>query len=274
MGPGVDRSDVRLRPAPGRIALAAVPTAFLALFFIYPLASILGSVIGEVSPGTVLGDARLRGVIWFTTWQAVVSTALTLALGLPAAHLLARFRFPGRSALRVATLVAFVLPTVVVGTAFAGSRPSLAALFAAHVFFNLAVVVRVVGGFWSQLDPAYEDLAAEMGATGVRRFTDVLLPLARPAIVGAATLVFLFTFTSFGVALLLCGEDVVSLSGCTLIVCSPNRANASSFASETGNEAVIPGRSGLSLDKFPCYLRQTAQSSSAGKTSSDGYSAS
>ncbi|HEX7246746.1 MAG TPA: ABC transporter permease subunit, partial [Actinomycetota bacterium] len=87
----------------------------------------------------------------------------------------------------------------------AGSRPSLASLFAAHVFFNLAVVVRVVGSFWSQLDPAYEDVAAEMGATGLRRFTDVLLPLARPSILGAATLVFLFTFTSFGVALLLAG---------------------------------------------------------------------
>jgi thiamine transport system permease protein len=194
-----------MRGRAGRVLLAAVPAVFLGLFFLYPLASILGSVIGDVSPGTVLGDARLRGVIWFTTWQAVVSTALTLAAGLPAAYLVARFLFPGRSVLRVATLVAFVLPTVVVGAAFAGSRPSLAALFAAHVFFNLAVVVRVVGGFWSQLDPAYEDVAAEMGATGVRRFTDVLLPLARPSIVGAATLVFLFTFTSFGVALLLAG---------------------------------------------------------------------
>ena len=191
----------------GRAALAAVPAVFLGLFFVYPLATIVGSVIGEVSPGTVLGDARLRGVIWFTTWQAVVSTGLTLALGLPAAYLLARFRFPGRSALRVATLVAFVLPTVVVGAAFAGARPSLAALFAGHVFFNLAVVVRVVGGFWSQLDPAFEDVAAEMGATGFHRFTDVMLPLARTSIVGAATLVFLFTFTSFGMALLLAGPS-------------------------------------------------------------------
>ncbi len=191
----------------GRVALAAVPAFFLALFFVYPLASIVGSVIGDVSPGTVLGDARLRGVIWFTTWQAVVSTVLTLAVGLPAAYLLARFRFPCRAVLRVATLVAFVLPTVVVGAAFAGSRPSLVSLFAAHVFFNLAVVVRVVGSFWSQLDPAYEDVATEMGATGVRRFTDVLVPLARPSIVGAATLVFLFTFTSFGVALLLAGPS-------------------------------------------------------------------
>jgi thiamine transport system permease protein len=187
------------------LALAAVPAAFLALFFVYPLVSIAGSVIGDVSPVAVLGDPRLRGVIWFTTWQAVVSTVLTLVVGLPAAFLLSRFRFPGRSALRVATLVAFVLPTVVVGTAFAGSRPSLAALFVAHAFFNLAVVVRVVGGFWSQLDPAYEDVAAEMGVTGARRLTDLLLPLSRPAIVGAATLVFLFTFTSFGVALLLAG---------------------------------------------------------------------
>ena len=191
----------------GRAALAAVPAAFLAIFFLYPLASIVGSVIGDVSLVTVLGDARLRGVIWFTSWQAVVSTVLTLAVGLPAAYLLARFRFPGRAVLRVATLIAFVLPTVVVGAAFAGSRPSLASLFAAHVFFNLAVVVRVVGSFWSQLDPAYEDVATEMGATGVRRFTDVLVPLARPPIVGAATLVFLFTFTSFGVALLLAGPS-------------------------------------------------------------------
>ena len=189
----------------GRIALAAVPAVFLGLFFVYPLASIIGAVIVDVQPGTVLGDARLRSVIWFTTWQAAVSTVLTLTAGLPAAYLLARFRFPGRATLRVATLVAFVLPTVVVGAAFAGSRPSLGSMFAAHVFFNLAVVVRVVGSFWSQLDPACEDVAAEMGATGLRRFTDVLLPLARPSIVGAATLVFLFTFTSFGVALLLAG---------------------------------------------------------------------
>ena len=209
MGPHVDRPDVRLSAPVGRHArravLTTVPAAFLAVFFVYPLASIVGSVIADVEPGTVLGDARLRAVIWFTTWQAVVSTGLTLAAGLPAAYLLARFRFPGRGVLRVATLVAFVLPTVVVGAAFAGSRPSLASLFAAHVFFNLAVVVRVVGSFWSQLDPAYEDVAAEMGATGLRRFSGVLLPLARPSIVGAATLVFLFTFTSFGVALLLAG---------------------------------------------------------------------
>lgn len=207
----MDRPDVRLSaPAAHQavgVALTAVPALFLAVFFGYPLVSVVTAVIADVRPADVLGDPRLRGVIWFTTWQAVVSTGLTLVAGLPAAYLLARFRFAGRGVLRTGTLVAFVLPTVVVGAAFAGTRPSLVSLFAAHVFFNLAVVVRVVGSFWSQLDPAYEDVAAEMGATGLRRFTDVLLPLARPSIVGAAILVFLFTFTSFGVALLLAGPE-------------------------------------------------------------------
>ncbi|HEY6566163.1 MAG TPA: ABC transporter permease subunit, partial [Actinomycetota bacterium] len=129
----------------------------------------------------------------------------------PVAYLVSRFRFPGRSVLRVGVLVAFVLPTVVVGTAFAGAQPSLGALFAAHVFFNLAVVVGVVGSFWGQLDPAFEDMAVEMGARGFRRFTDVLWPLSRPSILGAASLVFLFTFTSFGVVLLLGGPGRVTI---------------------------------------------------------------
>jgi thiamine transport system permease protein len=73
------------------------------------------------------------------------------------------------------------------------------------VFFNVAVVVRVVGGAWASVDPEIEDAAEGLGARGIRRFTSVMLPLARPAIVGAATLVFLFTFSSFGVVLLLGG---------------------------------------------------------------------
>lgn len=194
-----------------RAALLAPPVLFVGLLFVYPLVRILdvglrpGGRLDLSVLGDVLGDAGLRGVVWFTLWQAVVSTVLTLAVGLPAAYLLSRFEFRGRRALAALVFVPFVLPTVVVGAAFAGAGRSLAALFAAHVFFNVAVMTGVVGGFWSHVDPAIEDAAEELGARGFRRFTAVLLPLARPAIVGAATLVFLFTFTSFGVVLLLGG---------------------------------------------------------------------
>ena len=60
----------------------------------------------------------LRHVMWFTLWQAVVSTVLTLAVGLPAAYVVARYEFPGRRCFRAFVTVPFVLPTVVVATAF------------------------------------------------------------------------------------------------------------------------------------------------------------
>lgn len=207
----MDGPRAALGRATGRAALIAIPVLFLGLFFVFPLASIVDAGLrpeGRLAVATVaevLGDPDLRGVIWFTLWQAAASTALTLAVGLPAAYALSRLEFRGRRLLQALVLVPFVLPTVVVGTAFAWPGRSLTALLAAHVFFNVAVVVRVVGGSWAHLDPQLEDAAEGLGARGWARFTAVLLPLARPAIVGAATLVFLFTFASFGVVLLLGG---------------------------------------------------------------------
>jgi len=74
--------------------LIAVPALFLAVFFAYPLATILVTSLGasDVDTGPLL-DA---GVVWFTVWQAVVSTILTLVAGLPIAYVTARYDFPGR----------------------------------------------------------------------------------------------------------------------------------------------------------------------------------
>jgi thiamine transport system permease protein len=207
----VERHRPRLSSAARSAAWLSIPFAFLVLFFAFPLVSILDAGLrpdGRLDLGPladVLRDPHLRQVVWFTIWQAAVSTALTLAVGLPAAFALSRFAFRGRALLEALVLVPFVLPTVVVGMAFAGAGPSLANLFAAHVFFNVAVVVRVVGSQLSSVDPALEDAAEGLGARWGRRLTAVMLPLARPAVVAASTLVFLFTFTSFGVVLLLGG---------------------------------------------------------------------
>lgn len=207
----------RHRPRLSSAVWLSLPVAFLGLFFAYPLASILDVGLrpeGRLDLGVVaevVREAHLRQVIWFTVWQAAVSTALTLAVGLPAAYALSRFAFRGRALVEALVLVPFVLPTVVVGMAFAGARPSLTSLFAAHVFFNVAVVVRVVGSHLALLDPDLEDAAEGLGARGLRRFTAVVLPLTRPAITAAATLVFLFTFTSFGVVLLLGGPGRVTI---------------------------------------------------------------
>jgi thiamine transport system permease protein len=73
------------------------------------------------------------------------------------------------------------------------------AILGAHVVFNLAVVVRTVGTVWEQLPPDLEHAAATLGAGPWRTFRHITLPLLRPALASAGAIVFLFTFTSFGV---------------------------------------------------------------------------
>ncbi len=69
----------------------------------------------------------------------------------------------------------------------------------AHVFYNTSIIVRLVGGFWTNLDPRIEEAARVLGAGRWRTFVEITLPILLPAIVAASLLVFLFCFTSFGV---------------------------------------------------------------------------
>ncbi|MFD5449837.1 ABC transporter permease [Streptomyces sp. NPDC003470] len=210
----------------------AGPVAFFAVFFAYPVAAIVARGLrvdgvwrfGRI--GDVLAQPDIRHVLWFTTWQALASTALTLLVALPGAYVFARLDFPGKQLLRAVVTVPFVLPTVVVGTAFLalvgrgglldelwGVRldTTVWAILLAHVFFNYAVVVRTVGGLWAQLDPRQEEAARMLGASPLRAWRRVTLPALGPAVAAAALMVFLFTFTSFGVVQILGGPAFSTL---------------------------------------------------------------
>ena len=95
-----------------------------------------------------------------------------VVLGMFPAWAVARYAFPGRRLLSGALTAVFVLPTVVVGAAFVALLPdsldhSVWAIIAAHVVFNLAVVVRTVGATWSQLPYDLTHAAATLGAAPV-----------------------------------------------------------------------------------------------------------
>ena len=205
-------------------ALPAVAVgAFMVLFFAWPIAGVVSRGLGGTNPASVLGDvlgsASNRSVIWFTLWQAAASTVLTVAVALPAAGAMARLRFRGQRLLRALATVPFVLPTVVVAAAFEGLfdrfglagggpvslRHTVWAILMAHVFFNYAVVLRTVGAHWSALDARVEDQARVLGASRPEVFRRVVLPRLAPSIAAASAIVFLFSFTSFGVVLVLGG---------------------------------------------------------------------
>ena len=213
----------RLRSGAGIAALAALPLVALALFVVLPLAGMIGRGFapdGELDVAgvlEVLGRPRVHRVLWFTVWSAGLATVGTVLAGLPVAFVLYRLRFRGRGLLRAFVLMPFVMPTVVVGVAFrtllAPSGPlgglrldgTPVAIVAAMVFFNLAVVARTVGSLWAGLDRRREEAAAALGASPLQVLRTVTLPALAPGIVSAASVVFLFCATSFGVVLTLGG---------------------------------------------------------------------
>ena len=214
-----------------------IPLIFLLFFFYQPLLAIFRQVFSErFNQGwQFFSWGQITRPLLFTFWQAFLSTILTLLVGLPAAFLFSRFDFAGRKWLHTLSLLPFILPTVVVATAFNTligprgwlnlilmdllnlSNPplsllnSLPAILLAHVFYNTSIVIRMVGNALSRLNPHYDEAARVLHATPWQAFREVSLPLLMPSILGASLLVFLFDFTSFGVVLMLGGPQYATI---------------------------------------------------------------
>lgn len=210
-------------------ALAAVPVVVVAVFFVLPVAGMLerGLRPGGHWDGSgalaVLGRSSVRQAIWLTVTTSVAGTVISVLLGLPAAYGLYRLSWPGRRVIRALVMVPFVLPTVVVGLAFQellgeggllaglGWMYSRWAIILGLVFFNVAVVIRAVGASWESMDGRPAEAAASLGASPWRVFRTVTWPVLRPSVIGAATVVFLFCATAFGVVLILGGVRYASV---------------------------------------------------------------
>ncbi len=169
---------------------------------------------------------------------AVASTSLSLLIALPLAVVATRFRFPGKALLTSVILIPLILPSFVgaIGVKqMLGVDGSLNALLAglglmdsAHPFDWLGK-----GRFWgvaimnalhlypilylnttaalSNLDPAMEEAAENLGCPPRKRFVRVTLPLAMPGIFAGATIVFIWSFTELGVPLIFDYNRVTSI---------------------------------------------------------------
>jgi len=218
------------------LVLSFFPLIFLVVFFYFPLLSILKEgfldAAGQLTSKYILAtieDPYNRRVIFFTLKQAVLSTFLTLILGLPGAYLVAKYDFPGKSLLKAITTVPFVLPAIIVSLGFIllfGNNGilnrwlmslfhlddpplrilySLKAIVLAHAFYNFPLVVRLVSTVWGSIDPKIEDAARSLGAREFRVFWHVTLPMILPGIIASLALTFIFCFMSFAVVLVLGG---------------------------------------------------------------------
>ena len=209
-----------------RIWLWAAPILFVLVLFYLPLLKIIGVGLSSNWFEIYFESATLKA-IWFTLWQAGLSTAIALLIGIPGAYVLYRKQFFGQRFIRALITVPLVLPTIVVAIVFSSFRAehafyqklglgfffenSIYWIIAAHVFVNYSLVVRTLGGVWATMDNETEEAAALAGAGRLRATLSITLPQLKPAIVSAAALTFLFCSSSYGIILILGGGLIESV---------------------------------------------------------------
>jgi thiamine transport system permease protein len=206
---------------PGALALTALLLA---------VGSALGALLQAAPTLDILSlwqDVYLRHVIWFTCWQALLSTLLSVALAIPVARALARRqRFPGRDGLLKLFGLPLVTPAIVAVFGIvaiygqAGWLNRLAALLGlpqgqylyglpgiliAHVFFNLPLAIRLLLPLWQAVPGETWRLASQFGMRSRDILRLIEWPLLREALPAVAGLIFMLCFTSFAVILTLGG---------------------------------------------------------------------
>ncbi|MDB2271482.1 iron ABC transporter permease [Halorubrum ezzemoulense] len=216
----------------GAVTLGAFAEVLTDSFYFGELARLLSGESPVAVARALLSPDRRLGIVGFTAYQAVLSTVASVALGLPAAYLLARFEFPGRRTLRSLTIVPFVLPSIMVAVGFVATFGengtlnaalttlglprvelmfTLEAVVIAHAFYNAPLVARVTTAAWESVDASAVETARSLGAGPVRAFVDVVAPQVYPAVLTGAALTFVFTFGTFPIVLALGGFELVTV---------------------------------------------------------------
>lgn len=185
--------------------------------FYYPVARVLGLGFGPHFISNNPAEIGVWPVLWFTIWQAVLSTSICLVLGIPGAYVLYRKNFKGAALIRALITVPFMLPSLVVaiaitelGRPFGGFDP-VVAIIVANVFANYSVVVRAVGSQWQNLNRQSDEEAEIAGAGRFLAAVKISLPQLRSSIRSSAALIVLYCASSYGLVLSLGGGKVNTL---------------------------------------------------------------
>lgn len=206
----------------GRVC--AVPTTLLVLFIVIPL----GALVWRAMVDPAFWPSMTKPVVLEALWVTLTTTAATLvvsiAMGTPLAYLLARRQFPGKWLIETITDLPLVLPPVTAGVALLmafGRRgvlgPQLEVLGIELPFTMPAVVMAqafVAGPFYIRgaklgfagIEPELEEAAAIDGASILKSFWHVTLPLALPGIASGIVLCLARAVSEFGATLMFAGN--------------------------------------------------------------------
>ena len=202
---------------------------FLVLFFIIalvtlPLASLfladdtLSSVYNKTSPLSIWHDPYLQGVILFSLKQATLSTMLSVSQGLLIAWSFAHYgNFPLRSVILGLFGLPLVIPAIVAVLGIVsvygaqgwlplgGKLYGLTGIILAHLFFNIALAVRLFLPVWDSIPDQHWRISAQLGMSRKAQWKTIEWPAIKESLPAVSLLIFMLCLTSFAVVLTLGG---------------------------------------------------------------------
>jgi molybdate transport system permease protein len=194
------------------------------VFLLLPLVGLLVRTPWRQLP-ELLSDPAVQEALRLSLITATLATAISIAIGVPLAWVLARVLFPGRSLLRALVTLPLVLPPVVGGVALllALGRRGLvgqyldrwfgltipftpAAVVLAETFVAMPFLIITVEGALRAADPRYEEASATLGASRWTTFRRVTLPMIGPSVLAGGVLCWARALGEFGATITFAGN--------------------------------------------------------------------
>ena len=171
--------------------------------------------------GIEFGEHGLQwtGTAWNSFWTTVtiagVAAPLTASIGLLTAYLLARQQFAGKNIFEFGTMLSFAIPGTVIGVSYilAFNIPpfeltgTAAILVLCFIFRNMPVGVRAGIAAMTQIDRSLDEASLTLGARSSYSIRKVILPLIRPAILGALVYSFVRAMTAISAVIFLVSAE-------------------------------------------------------------------
>jgi multiple sugar transport system permease protein len=191
--------------------IVAVPPRFIFRPTLEHYRYLLTSALGETNPGTGIPGAGFVPFFINSFVVGTASTAIGLAVGIPMAYILARFRFKARNTVsfwvlstRMAPPVAALLPFFLLFR-FLHIYDTWAGLVIAHIALNLPIIVWVMLGFFLDTPPELREQALVDGCGNWGAFLKIELPVSTNAIATVGILSFIFSWNELLFAVVLTG---------------------------------------------------------------------
>lgn len=164
------------------------------------------------SPISGLGPAFLNTLV-----IGVVTAVIAVAISLPAARVLARYTFPGKSLVEFFLLVPVIVPQIAVGVGMLllfiriGIARTYGGIVLAHLVPTIPYAVRILTAVFQNLDPRYEEQARTLGAGRFQAYARIVLPIVLPGITTALLFSFLISSNVFLLTFLISGGRLQTL---------------------------------------------------------------